>query len=209
MWAERALAAVLALDGIRTVLDIGAGPGEHAVAFRAAGRIVTTTDHQLRLAPDILGDFPDGVLDALAARGPFDLVWSSHVLEHARDPGRFLDAAVSLVAPGGALAVTVPPMKPQLVGGHLSLWTLGLLVYHLVLAGVDCSAAACLEDGYNLSVVVPEVRRIGGLPALRHDAGDLERLAPWFPVPVFQGMVWQWSSVHWPPVRRPVVSPTS
>ena len=61
----------------------------------------------------------------------------SHVLEHQFDPQRFLRKIYECLNPDGVLALTVPPRKDEIVGGHVSLWNGGLLLYHLVLAHLD------------------------------------------------------------------------
>ncbi len=42
------------------------------------------------------------------AHGPYDIVVAADVLEHVRDPGRLLDEALPLLAPGGSLVASVP-----------------------------------------------------------------------------------------------------
>ena len=65
------------------------------------------------------------------------------------------------------------------------MWTPGLLVYRVVLAGFDCSSAIVFEDGYNVSLIVR--KKVARLPALAHDAGDIKRLAKFFPGHVREG----------------------
>ncbi len=187
MRAEAAIRRLLDRHEFGTVLDVGSGPGLHAQVFRAAGKLVTTTD--LRAPCDVPGDFAD------LAFGAFDVVWCSHVLEHQRNVGVFLEKCQQILSPRGLLAVTVPPMKPEIVGGHLTLWNAGLLLYNLVLAGFDCSAAEVLSEGYDVSVIVR--RSDVDLPELRMDAGDIETLAPYFPVPVQQGFDGFIRSANW------------
>jgi SAM-dependent methyltransferase len=198
LWAEEALALALQrLPEGSTVLDIGAGPGLHSAAFLRAGHSVTGVDiRPAQVSPGVVGlrwlqeDWTQGVFPsakrstrATGRADGYDLVWSSHFLEHAPDVGACLAKMRSAVAPGGLLAVTVPPLKHGVVGGHLSLWNLGLLAYRLVLAGFDCSGGSFRQYGYNLSAIV---RREPAVPSevlsgLAHDAGDIEALAPYFP----------------------------
>ena len=180
------------LAGRRTVLDIGAGAGAHAAAFRALGLQVTTVN----LTPmpgfeaDYLGDYA-----AIEFGRRFDVIWCSHVLEHQRNPGLFLEKVYRDLDDSGVLALTVPPLKHEVVGGHVSLWNAGVLLYQLVLAGFDCSQAAVKQYDYNVSVITPKRRAV--LPELRMDEGDIERLAPYFPIPAFQGFDGRISSVNW------------
>lgn len=192
VWADQALALALQrLPEASTVLDVGAGPGLHSAAFLAAGHRVTGLDiHPMPLAvkPNPAGpvrirwvqatSFQWMELDLVDA--PFDLVWSSHFLEHVPDVGACLAKMRSLTAPDGMLAITVPPLKHGIVGGHLSLWNLGLLAYRLILAGFDCSTASFGAYGYNLSAIVEPFPAVI-LDGLVQDGGDIETLAPYFP----------------------------
>jgi SAM-dependent methyltransferase len=189
MHAADALALCVSLPDIATVLDVGSGGGEHAQAFRQAGKRVTTVN--LNAPSDVVGDY----LSAECS-GPFDLVWASHVLEHQRNVGLFIERMRQDCKPGGWLAVTVPPMKEQVVGGHVALFNAGILLYHLVLAGINCRPAKVKTYGYNVSVVVQNMP-CGPLPDLACDAGDIEALAPWFPIPVSQGFDGRIKAVNW------------
>jgi SAM-dependent methyltransferase len=185
MWADQCLNRLLAGDyQFNTVLDVGCGPGEHANAFRAAGKTVTATD----LLTD--GDYLHQEF------APHDLVWCSHVLEHAPNTGMFLRALAIDTKEGGILAVTVPPLKHEIVGGHVSLWNAGLLTYRLCLAGLDCSQIRLKKYGYNISAILTK-RRIE-LPKLVWDTADLDVLRPYLPAflkPSCNGDIetWNWN----------------
>jgi SAM-dependent methyltransferase len=185
----QALERLLELDDVRTVLDIGSGAGLHAQALRAQGREVTTIS--LEPGADYVGDF----LSWPSEKRDFDAVWACHVLEHQVNPGLFLAECRRRLRPGGYLAVTVPPAKQGLVGGHVTLWNAGLLLYQLVMAGFDCRNARVGTYGYNISVIVPN--EPAELPALTHDAGDLARLAKFFPVPIGEGADGVLADVRW------------
>jgi hypothetical protein len=81
--------------------------------------------------------------------------------------------------------VTVPPAKHNIVGGHVTLWNAGLLLYNMVLAGWDCSEALVMVYGYNISVLVEKKQAI--LPKLRMDSGDIDTLSKFFPIQVEEG----------------------
>lgn len=189
MRAEEALRACFELPGVHNVLNIGSGDGEHSGWFRRGGMRVTDVD--IRAPADIIGDY-----SAVGFSDPFDLVWASHVLEHQRNPGAFLEKCRADTKPGGWLAITVPPMKESVVGGHVALFNAGMLLYHLVLAGIDCRKSAVLSAGYNVSVIVRNEQ--ADLPELIHDAGDIERLAHLFPLPVQQGFDGRIARLNWP-----------
>jgi SAM-dependent methyltransferase len=173
---------------VKHILDVGSGAGHHAMLFREAGRTVTTVN--LQPPADFVGPFMkykkhDAVIDA---------IWASHVLEHQTDVGQFLRQCFYLLRPGGVLAVTVPPMKHSVVGGHVAQFNSGILLYNLILAGFNCKRARVSslypnvpgEWPYNFSVIVRKHPAI--LPAdLAMDAGDIEKLAEFFPFAATQG----------------------
>lgn len=179
MNADQALERILELPKIRTVLDIGSGRGEHARIMREHGMIVTTMDSNGAYNADINFRYEDG-----ASFDPFDLIWASHVLEHSDLPAIFLSNCFCDLKDGGILAITVPPMKHELVGGHVTLWNEGILCYNLIKAGFDCSRARVGVYDYNISVIVEKTRDWGLIEAttnLKNDHGDIDALSRWFP----------------------------
>ena len=187
MFADQALLRVLAKPDVRRVLDIGAGDNEHARAMREGGFEVTTIS--LREPADLVCDYLTTDL------GPVDCIWASHVLEHMPNVGAFLEKCFRDLRDNGVLAITVPPAKHEIVGGHVSLWNEGLLLYRLVLAGFDCSQAQIGVYGYNISAIVRKVP--ASLPPLAMDCGDIERIAHFFPLSVAQGFDGQTGSINW------------
>ena len=110
-------------------------------------------------------------------QGAFTAMWCTHVLEHSRNPGVFLDACLALLKPGGHLFVAVPPLKHEIVGGHMSLWNMGLLWYHLILAGFDVhNGRYASEMGYNLFAHVQRPEKPIVIPPLAYDNPDIETL---------------------------------
>ena len=77
------------------------------------------------------------------------------------------------------MAITVPPARNTMVGGHVSNWNAGLVLYHLVLAGFDCSEARILKYGYNISVLVKKKPVIN--ENLSFDSGDLRKINKFLP----------------------------
>lgn len=194
---SQALARLLQYDDIDRVLDIGSGDGRHARILRGAGRKVVTVS---MLPPaDHVGDYADGIVQD----GPFDAIWACHVLEHQRNVGAFLQRCFNDLRDDGVLAITVPPPKSDIVGGHMALFNSGLLLYHLIVAGFDCSKArvsplyADIEGGapYNLSVIVR--KKQAKLPTLDWDEGDIDRLKQFFPIPVEHGFDGRMDAVNW------------
>lgn len=183
MWADQALERFLEYSDVRSVLDVGAGAGEHAQRMRDAGMVVVETD------------WVHGVDYNQTPMGVFDGIWCSHVLEHQLNVNHFLRKVYSELRPDGVLAITVPPMKHDIVGGHVTVWNAGLLAYNLILAGFDLSQARVGEYGYNISIIIR--RKAAALPRLHYDAGDIELLAPFWPWPVQQGFRGHGRSVRW------------
>ena len=156
-----------------TVLDIGGGKGIYAGLFKAAGKKVYTSDI---VDATFQGDF--NTYDFGATQ--FECVWCAHTLEHQLNVNHFLKKINSILVVGGVLAISVPPLKHNIVGGHVSLWNAGLLLYNLILAGFDCSNAAVKTYGYDVSVIVKKMP-ILKLPELEYDHGDIEKLSKFFP----------------------------
>lgn len=176
------------LQGKGRILDVGSGKGEHAKWFKERGYKVITTD--IAYEPVYKGDFNKIAPKILELEGTFDCVWCSHVLEHQSNPGEFLRLLKSLSKTDiGLIAITVPPRKDNLVGGHLNLYTPLSLIYNVILSGVDCSLAGFKQYGYNMSLVArnhrlpPQV-----IKELKYDRGDIETLSKYFPVEVQQNI---------------------
>lgn len=184
MWAVSAVHKVLDLLPKGRVLDIGSGSGEHARLFREHGLKVTAID--LVNGVDYMNWLPSE---------PFDCIWASHVLEHQRNPGAFLEKCRWDLKKDGILAITVPPRKDEIVGGHVTLWNAGLLLYNLILSGFDCSESSVLTEGYNVSVVVRKSPI--KLPVLTCDHGDIDRLSEFFPMPLKEGFNGNIESINW------------
>lgn len=199
-----ALESLIDQCDFETVLDVGSGAGKHADIFENSGKRVTAIDFGVSVyfqektsnRTDIIADyysydFPE----------PFDCVWASHVLEHQPNPNEFLRKVHRDLKEDGWLAVTVPPLKHEIVGGHLSLWNAGLLLYQLVFAGFDCRWASVRTYGYNVSVIVRK-KSIGDLPELHYDNGDIDRLSKYFPDGLSEGFNGSIRRMNWPPQTR-------
>lgn len=146
-WGLHGLLKLLADYRFRNVLDIGSGEGQHKAFLESLDKEVLSVD--MTAAADYTGDFMDIDFDR-----QFDAIWCSHVLEHQRNVGQFLDKLYSLLKPGGVLAIIVPTHERDvLISGHITSWSIPLLCYNLVVAGFDCSKAAILNT-YELSLIV-------------------------------------------------------
>jgi len=173
------------LDDFRfeSVLDVGSGDGSHAACFMKAGKKVTTIDYGrsasfLRKADGISTIVAD--FNAYTFPDRFDCIWCCHVLEHQLDPHTFLRRLHNTLREDGVLALTVPPFRETIVGGHVSFWNAGLLLYRLVLAGFNCRDIALLRYGYNISAILHK-RSIDVLGLLAYDSGDIQTIRPYLP----------------------------
>lgn len=115
----------------------------------------------------------------------FDLVVSSHVIEHVADTGEFINRMFSHLKVGGVFCLIWPPPKKQVVGGHLHVFNMGLMLYNLVRSKVDCSDVRMYRCGYNLAIM-GRYNPIKDL-TLSYNRYELELLGDYFPCPVKQG----------------------
>jgi SAM-dependent methyltransferase len=167
-----------------SVLDIGSGEGKHSELLQKNGKKVTSIDFGKSIYFEkrkdsyncIFGDYYTYHFDE-----KFDAVWASHVLEHQLNPNLFLKKIHSDLKEGGVLCITVPPLKHEIVGGHVTLWNAGLLMYQLIMAGFDCSDISIKSYGYNISIILKK-KSIVSYPNLSYDSGDIMRLKQFFPI---------------------------
>lgn len=194
-----ALYQLIHFHDFETVLDVGSGAGVHARIMRDYGKSVTELDFGKSIYYEkrentgdmiVYGDFMSYVSDQR-----YDCIWASHVLEHQPNPGLFIKRCIELVSDEGIIAISVPPLKHKIVGGHLSLWNAGLLLYQLVFAGLDCRNASVRTSGYNVSVITRKVLR--PKIELDYDSGDIDRLASYFPSNFNEGFDGRIAQLNW------------
>ena len=156
------------------VLDIGCGTSKvHTKVMQDQGLSVSTCD--IFKGVDYQGDY-----NQLKNLPVFEGIWASHILEHQLNVNKFLKKIHSDLIEQGYLCITVPPLKHQIVGGHVTLWNAGLLIYNLVLAGFDCSSIKVKQYGYNISIILQK-KSILKMPQLTYDTDDLTILKEYFP----------------------------
>lgn len=173
-----------------TVLDIGAGAGEHSRFLQLYGKKTYSVD--LHKSADYVGDFMTCDIDR-----KFDVVWCSHVLEHQRNVGAFLEKIYSVLNDDGLLAISVPTHpRERMVSGHITSWNAGLLIYNLVLAGFDCRQASFLQS-FDLSLIVRKRPAIGGDVLSSAGYAPLEEISRYFPFPVTTGANAEIKSLNW------------
>jgi 2-polyprenyl-3-methyl-5-hydroxy-6-metoxy-1,4-benzoquinol methylase len=163
-----ALARLLVSETFDTVLDLGPGWQKRTGLLAEAGKTVTALVSAAEpAAQDPAIALRHGRLDDESLAGPFDCILASHVLQRARDPQRFLRRLHALLPEGGVLALAVPALRFPMVNGDLTIWSAGLLLQHLVLAGFDCRDAAILTEGDEICLVL----RKSSIPAVAEDEG--------------------------------------
>jgi SAM-dependent methyltransferase len=190
--AEKLANISLQFSDITKILDIGGGNLLASSFYTKNGKVVDVCDfatspylesHSVKDSK--IRNFIDGDFNKVNFSEKYDLVWASHILEHQLDVHSFLCKAIDLIVDDGYLAITVPPRKPFIVSGHINLFNPGLLVYRIILAGVDCSSAKVFQYDGNISLLV-KISRIK-LPALSYDIGDIKLLSKYFPFDVEEG----------------------
>ena len=169
-----------------SILDIGPGKLEAVDELIKKNKKVDICEfddghyfNNKKLTTDQVNECFFGDFNEIEFNKTWDAIWCSHVLEHQLNPNFFLKKINMLLKENGYLAIVVPPRKPIIVGGHVSLWNAGLLLYHLVLAGFDCSEAQVLQYDYNIGIILKK-KKIN-LPKIHHDVGDLLILKKYFP----------------------------
>ena len=182
MYGDKALKHLIENYRFETVLDVGSGKGLQAEYMRALGKKVITLDINPERHADI-------TVEVFYHRShlSYDCVWCSHVLEHQKNVNKFLESLRMFLFDGGILAITVPPAKDEIVGGHLTIWNAGLLLYNLVMAGFDCREADVMTYENNISAIL-EKKAITEDVSLNHAKGDIDKLVPYLPPCMSEGV---------------------
>ena len=177
-------------SNFNTILDIGAGSLQHSEIFINNDKIVDICDYgnsiyydkrvkeiEKKIRNKYIGDFNN-----IEINETYDAIWCCHILEHQLNVHLFLKKVHSLLRENGYLCIIVPPRKPFIVGGHVTIWNAGLLLYNLILAGFDCSEECYIKQyDYNIGMIIKK-KNISKLPEnLSMDKGDIELLSKYFP----------------------------
>lgn len=184
-WGQSILPDILKNLEFHTVLDIGAGEGRQKDYFTLNGKSVKTCDLKIEGGPhcDISKfsyDYNCNFLDA-PIEEKFDFVFSSHVLEHQKNVGLFIDKLISCTKEQGYICTLVPIRKPFITGGHFTIWNGGLLLYNFVMAGIDCSESYLIQKDYEICLVVKNTKFDPKTLELKYDRGDIDKLQKYFP----------------------------
>ena len=185
-WGTHAALKLLGSFEFTSLLDIGSGGGEHKRLFEYFSKDVYSVD--IVKSADYCGDFMTIDFDK-----KFDAIWCSHVLEHQRNVGLFLDKIFDSLNENGVLAIVVPiHPRERLISGHLTSWSIPLLSYNLIMAGFDCVEASVLST-YELALIVR--KKLADHSELRApsahgaDAGhEFKNIEKYFPFQATQGV---------------------
>ena len=78
----------------------------------------------------------------------FDVVFCSHVIEHQRNVGLFLDKIYDDLSDNGLLIISAPKHPAErFVEGHLNCFIFPYFLQHLIHAGFDCKRGKFLSIG--------------------------------------------------------------
>ena len=126
----------------QSCIDIGSGAGVQTEILKHAGLNVFQLDKYSDIA-EYKVDFIDHVFDQ-----KFDVVFCSHVIEHQRNVGNFLDKVHDILNDDGVLIISAPKHSAQhMVQGHLNCFTTPYFIQHLVHAGFDLKNGKYLSCG--------------------------------------------------------------
>jgi hypothetical protein len=159
-YSHHGLAKLLTKYRFDTILEIGSATGTAARALAFAGKTV----HTCEILPVFDSDFSGDYLDLRLSGGPVEAIWCSHVLEHQRHVGHFLEKMHDDLREEGVLALTVPSALSPLLIGHCNIFTPMHLIYNLVLAGFDCADANILTYDGQFSILLR--KRSNGIPRI-------------------------------------------
>ena len=138
----------------KKVLDIGSGEGIHTEILRRFDLEVDQIDKYSDKA-EIKEDFISHNF-----KNKYDVVFCSHVIEHQRNPGNFLDKIYDVLNNEGLLIISAPKHETNIfVSGHLSCWHMPYFIQNLIHAGFDCNnckmmSIARLENSF----IIPKAK---------------------------------------------------
>lgn len=135
------------VEGIK-VMDYGFGGGDLLASFPHSCRL-----HGVDISPSAVSaaeadprfdGYSEVRFECIAedkpgslVRGPFDLVMSSHVLEHVPDDAQVLRELRERVAPGGHLCIFVPIEEPDYIPFHVRNYSVQSISTKIRQAGFD------------------------------------------------------------------------
>ena len=187
--AGRGLKYLLDHYKFESVIDVGSGTGLHAKLMESFGKKVTRLDYGVSDTFKKGGYTQAAIVADIVKFEPtekWDCVWASHIMEHQQNVGLFIGKLFYMAKDNGIVAITVPPAKQRITGGHLTMWNQGLVIYNCCLAGFDMSEAEVFRYGNNITMIVR--KKPASLPNLGFDKGDIDLLLPLLPKGFRQGL---------------------
>ena len=167
-----------------SLLDVGSGAGLHAQIFQANDFSVECVDYgtsvyaQKKIENGIVVHQIDFL--EFTPTKKYDVVWASHVLEHQKNVGLFIEKLLACTADDGTVVITVPDQHRLMLGGHLTHWSPGLLLYNCVLAKNDMRESKIIR-GSNEWTLVFNLKEIELPKNLTFDFGDIDKLSDFLP----------------------------
>ena len=136
----------------KTAIDIGSGAGLHTEILRHAGLEVFQLDKYSEGA-DFRVDFMEHEFEQ-----KFDIIFCSHVIEHQRNVGAFLDKIYDILAEDGLLLLSAPKHPAErMVEGHLNCFFASYFIQQLIYAGFDVKKGKFLScAGIENAAIVPK-----------------------------------------------------
>ena len=127
----------------KNCLDIGSGAGLHSKIFTDIG-LKTTQIDKYSSTSNIKDDFMDYCFN-----DTFDIIYCSHVIEHQRNIGSFLDKIFDLLTVDGKLLIAVPKHDANvMIEGHINSFLTPLFIQQLIYAGFDLKNGKYLSCGF-------------------------------------------------------------
>ena len=125
-----------------TALDIGSGEGYQTKLMRSFGIKVDQIDKYKKDA-EINEDFNE-----YSFKSKYDVIYCSHVIEHQRNIGQFLDKIFDIMHDHSILIISGPkhPVE-RFVEGHINTCILPVFLQSLIYAGFDCKKGKMMQIG--------------------------------------------------------------
>ncbi len=136
------------------VLDIGGALGKHCKIMRRFGFSVDSIDKYEKDA-EFIDDFNHHNFEK-----KYDMIHCSHVIEHQRNQGLFLDKIYDLLKDDGDLVIFGPKHPAErFVEGHISSTILPVFLQILIYAGFDCKEGKIMSiAGIENSFIVKKAK---------------------------------------------------
>ena len=129
-------------------LDIGSGKGIHSEILKESGLEVYKLDMYSNDA-EYKVDFIKHNF-----KEKFDVIFCSHVIEHQRNVGIFLDKIYDIMSENGVLIISAPKHHAErLIEGHLNCFLTTYFIQHLIHAGFDVKTGKYLSSFENSAIV--------------------------------------------------------